>query len=177
MEMVILCFCKKHHFFHGFTFLWIFQVLIFPRMADLWETEVFCFFFWCLSCTCLEMTDIHGLVCGPGRTFHKHLAGKHHEATWPVLGAPGEAFSFRLSPTWTLMRAQRTQTGFLGWGPLGSGAIVLAAFFTQLTARPMSHPNQELPFQDPLAWKSSVSGMTVLWISYFWSTNCGVCRD
>ena len=42
--MVILCFGKKHHFFHGFTFLWKFQVLTFRRMAD-YEKQKWFFFF------------------------------------------------------------------------------------------------------------------------------------
>ena len=33
--MVIVCFCKTHHFFHGLSFPRTLQVLIFPRMADL----------------------------------------------------------------------------------------------------------------------------------------------
>ena len=155
MEMVIVCFCKKHHFFHGLSFLRTLQVLIFPRMADLWETEV-CFFvfFWCLSCMCLETTDIHGLVCGPDRTFHKHLVGQHREATWPVLGAPGEAFSFRPSPTCTVVRTQRTQAGFLGRGSLGSGAIILAAVFHPACSKARVSPRSRTSFSRPPFYES-----------------------
>ena len=40
----------------------------------------------------METIDIDGLVCGPGRTFHKHLAGQRCEATWPGWGHPGGVF-------------------------------------------------------------------------------------
>ena len=155
MEMVIVCFCKKHHFFHGLSFLRTLQVLIFPRMADLWETEVFfVFFFWCLSCICLETTDIHGLVCGPDRTFHKHLVGQHREAKWPVLGAPGEAFSFRPSPMCTVVRTQRTQAGFLGRASLGSGAIILAAVFHPACSKARVSPRSRTSFSRPPFYES-----------------------
>ena len=103
---------------------------------------------------CLETTDIHGLVCGPDRTFHKHLVGQHREAMWPVLGAPGEAFSFRPSPTWTVVRAWRTQAVFLERGPLESGAVVLAAVFHPACSKARVSPRSRISFSRPPFYES-----------------------